>query len=398
MTEQRITLTHPLSRLMMSTTIANMAGQVYSILLPLLVLEVTSSPIAVTATIAAERASMVLQPFVGPILDRANWKGILLLADIVRFACFLLLSALAASGHLSMLFLIALSFVIGFAAIFYQGAQFTAIPFIVTARQLHFANSLESALYQLSIVIGPSIGGVVLLFFHMQSSLIVMSTLAFFAVWLIFLLPYQQKPASAKPFSLSVYTQELKEGFAFIYCKKEIWFTNLILLISNFGIQFLIVLLVIYVNKLTHDPLLIGIVLSAGGIGAVSGTVLGFYADRVGTYRQILFTAKLIGGLSIIFISLTDNIWLIALLNLIGTSSAGAINPIIKTIRQQYTPQHLLGRVQASSRFITFTLLPVASICGGLLSEWIGMESTIMLGGGIATISVLFIWKLPRDL
>jgi MFS family permease len=398
MTEQRITLTHPLSRLMMSTTTANMAGQVYSILLPLLVLEVTSSAFAVTATIAAERASMVLQPLVGPILDRSNWKRILLLADVARFVCFLILSALAASGHLSIPLLLVLSFIIGFAAIFYQGAQFTAIPFIVSTRQLHFANSLESALYQLSIVIGPSIGGVVLLFFHMQFSLIIMSTLAFFALWLILLLPYQKNSVRAKPISLAVYTQELKEGFAFIYYKKEIWFTNLILLISNFGIQFLIVLLVLFVDKLTHDPLLIGIVLSSGGIGAVLGTVLGFYADRVGTYRQILFAAKVIGGLSIIFISLTDSIWLVALLNLIGTASAGAINPIIKTIRQQYTPQHLLGRVQASSRFITFTLLPAASICGGLLSEWIGTESTIMLGGCIATTSVIFVWKLPRKL
>jgi predicted MFS family arabinose efflux permease len=398
MTEHRITFTHPLSRLMMSTTMANLAGQVYSILLPLLVLEVTSSPIAVTAAIAAERASMVLQPLTGPILDRANWKSVLLLADIVRFACFLILSSLAASGYLSIVSLFMLSFVIGFSAIFYQGAQFTAIPLIVSARQLHFANSLESALYQLCIVIGPSIGGVVLLVFHMHSSLIVMSILAFFAVWLILLLPYQQKPTGTKPFSLSVYTQELKEGFIFIYRKKEIWFTNLILLISNFGVQFLIVLLVIYVDKLTHDPLLIGIVLSSGGIGAILGTALGFYADRVGTFRQILFTAKLIGGLSIIFISLTDNIWLIVFLNLIGTASSGAMNPIIKTIRQQYTPQHLLGRVQASSRFITFTLLPIASICGGLLSEWIGMESTIMFGGCIAITSVIFVWKLPRRL
>jgi hypothetical protein len=71
---QKITLTHPLSRLMMSTTMASMAGQVYSILLPLLVLEVTSSTVAVTIAIAAERATMLLQPLIGPFLDRANWK------------------------------------------------------------------------------------------------------------------------------------------------------------------------------------------------------------------------------------------------------------------------------------------------------------------------------------
>ncbi|SDD06942.1 Predicted arabinose efflux permease, MFS family [Terribacillus halophilus] len=398
MPAQKITLTHPLSRLMMSTTMAAMAGQVYSLLLPLLVLEVTSSAIAVTIAIAAERSTMLLQPLIGPLLDRSNWKYVLLLADLTRFLCFLLLSVLAATGQLNLLLICFISICIGFAGQFYQGAQFTAIPYLVSGRQLHYANSLESALYQLTIVIGPSLGGAVLLFLSTYNSLIAVCILSLLAVWLVLLLPYDQHTSSLRAFSISNYIQELKEGFLFIYHQKEIWYTNLISLISNFGVQFLIVLLVIYIDKLTNDPMLIGIVLSSGGIGAMLGTFLGFVADRFSTYRQILFVAKVIGGLSIIFVGLTETIWLAACLNMIGTAAAGAVNPIIKTIRQRYTPRHLLGRVQSTSRFITFTLLPAASIFAGLLSEWIGIGTTILIGGCIASTASVLVWRLPRKL
>ncbi|MFP7478647.1 MFS transporter [Terribacillus saccharophilus] len=394
---QKITLTHPLSRLMMSTTMASLAGQVYSILLPLLVLEVTSSAIAVTIAVAAERATMLLQPLIGPLLDRSNWKHVLLIADLVRFLCFLLLSVLAVTGQLSILIISILSMCIGLAGQFYQGAQFTAIPYLVTKQQLHYANSIESILLQLTIVIGPSIGGVIL-FFSTSYSLLTVSGLSLLAVLLVLLLPYEKHTSSSRTFSPSSYIHELKEGFSFIYKQKEIWYTNLISLISNFGIQFLIVLLVIYVNQLTKDPLLLGIVLSAGGIGAILGTSLGFFADRFSTYRQILFAAKIIGGLSIICVGLTDTIWLAACFNMIGTAAAGAVNPIIKTIRQRYTPLHLLGRVQSTSRFITFTLLPVASVCAGLLSESLGIGATIVIGGCIASVSCLLVWKLPEKL
>nr|WP_318540172.1 MFS transporter [Terribacillus saccharophilus] len=398
MTVQKITLTHPLSRLMMSTTMASMAGQVYSILLPLLVLDVTSSTIAVTIAIAAERATMLLQPLIGPLLDRENWKHVLLIADFVRFLCFLLLSIFAITGQISLLLICIISMCIGFAGQFYQGAQFTAIPHLVSDRQLHYANSLESAIFQLTIVIGPSIGGVVLLFFSIHYSLIAVSGLSLLAIWLVLPLPYEQQTTSSRTFSISQYIHELREGFSFIYQQKAIWYTNLISLISNFGIQFLIVLLVIYVNQLTKDPLLLGIALSSGGIGAILGTYLGFFADRFSTYKQILFVAKVIGGLSIICVGLTDTIWLATCFNMIGTAVAGAVNPIIKTIRQRYTPRNLLGRVQSTSRFITFSLLPVASVCAGLLSESVGIGTTIIIGGCIASISGLLVWKLPQKL
>lgn len=395
---QKITLTHPLSRLMISTTMASMAGQVYSILLPLLVLEVTSSTIAVTVAIATERATMLLQPLIGPFLDRANWKRVLLIADVARFLCFLLVSVLAVTGQLSILLICIISVCIGLAGQFYQGAQFTAIPHLVANKQLHYANSLESVLFQLTIVAGPSIGGVILLFFSTHYSLLSVSALSLLAVWLVLLLPYEQHTSSSTSFTLSTYINELKEGFSFIYQQKEIWYTNLISLLSNFGIQFLIVLLVIYVNQLTKDPLLLGIVLSSGGVGAILGTSLGFLADRFSTYRQILFASKVIGGISIICVGLTDSIWLAACFNMVGTAAAGAINPIIKTIRQRYTPRHLLGRVQSTSRFITFTLLPVASVFAGLLSESVGIGTTIVIGGCIASISCLLVWKLPQKL
>ncbi|WP_335869889.1 hypothetical protein [Bacillus sp. 2205SS5-2] len=64
------------------------------------------------------------------------------------------------------------------------------------------------------------------------------------------------------------------------------------------------------------------------------------------------------------------------------------------TIRQKLTPDHLLGRVQATSRFMTWILMPAAALLAGIVAEQFGTTSTILLGGIIATFSS-FIYLHP---
>lgn len=77
-----------------------------------------------------------------------------------------------------------------------------------------------------------------------------------------------------------------------------------------------------------------------------------------------------------------------------GTVSASMMNPCIVTIRQTLTPDHLLGRVQAKSRFMTWILMPVAAFLAGVMADQIGIDTTILIGGTITTIAS-FIYLHP---
>lgn len=77
-----------------------------------------------------------------------------------------------------------------------------------------------------------------------------------------------------------------------------------------------------------------------------------------------------------------------------GTVAASMMNPCIVTIRQTLTPDYLLGRVQATSRFMTWILMPVAALLAGVMAYQVGTDTTILIGGSISTIAS-FIYLHP---
>jgi hypothetical protein len=52
------------------------------------------------------------------------------------------------------------------------------------------------------------------------------------------------------------------------------------------------------------------------------------------------------------------------------------INPL--SVRQMMTPEKVLGRVNASRRFIVFGISPIGALIGGALGELIGLRLTLV--------------------
>jgi hypothetical protein len=61
----------------------------------------------------------------------------------------------------------------------------------------------------------------------------------------------------------------------------------------------------------------------------------------------------------------------------------GCGNPMghitISTLRQRVTPDHLLGRMTASYRFIARSAMPLGSLCRGPLGTWLGLRPTLVV-------------------
>ncbi|MCM2677071.1 hypothetical protein [Alkalicoccobacillus plakortidis] len=119
------------------------------------------------------------------------------------------------------------------------------------------------------------------------------------------------------------------------------------------------------------------------------GSFLSVFIRKVASQRSILFWGYLGGGLSLIWLGLAQSYTALLIANAIGTFCAASFNPVIKTLRQKITPEHMLGRVQASSRFITMALIPLAALVAGLLGDMIGTHLTIAIGGILASGSIL---------
>lgn len=85
------------------------------------------------------------------------------------------------------------------------------------------------------------------------------------------------------------------------------------------------------------------------------------------------------------------------LLLVIGTA-AGELGQIIYAItnvslRQRLCPERMLGRVNATMKFVMMGLFPLGALLGGVLGELIGSRPTLWVAGGIIAVSPLPIYR-----
>jgi predicted MFS family arabinose efflux permease len=71
----------------------------------------------------------------------------------------------------------------------------------------------------------------------------------------------------------------------------------------------------------------------------------------------------------------------------------GALNVIYNvaqvSLRQAITPEHFLGRMNATMRFLVWGTIPIGSLIGAGLSEVIGVRATVWVGSGLMVLAFL---------
>ncbi|MDT5118517.1 MAG: hypothetical protein QOE30_4256, partial [Mycobacterium sp.] len=146
-------------------------------------------------------------------------------------------------------------------------------------------------------------------------------------------------------------------------------------------------------------PAVLGGVFAGLGIGGLIGAALAGPATRAfGLGATILGCLGLwsvgYGGLAFINASPLAPVLVAILLGAVG-----AINPVaganVSTVRQIVTPGHLLGRVTAVVSVGAMTALTAGSVAGGLIGDSIGLRPTLLLGGLLPLIGLIWVLFSP---
>jgi len=65
------------------------------------------------------------------------------------------------------------------------------------------------------------------------------------------------------------------------------------------------------------------------------------------------------------------------------------------SFRQGLTPERLLGRMNATMRFLVWGTMPLGGLLGGALGSWFGARATTAIGIGGACLAFLFVFFSP---
>ena len=163
--------------------------------------------------------------------------------------------------------------------------------------------------------------------------------------------------------------------------------------ISNlFSTMTFAVIIVFGVRELHMSPGRIGLTFSLGTVGALLGAVLAQRVPRWIGLGWAIIAPMLIFSVADFGYPLATPATAIAVLA--GVGFVAGMSSVIYNVnqvglRQAITPGRMLGRMNATMRFIVWGTMPIGAIVGGLLARNIGIRPTLWIAAAGNAFAVL---------
>jgi MFS family permease len=387
---------HDFRLLLAGQTTSQLGAQVSGVAIPLLaVLTLDASPFELGLLSASSTLAFALIGLpAGAWVDRWRRRPVLVASDLIRCLLLATIPVAAWAGVLTVAQLIAVSLLTGFARVFFDVGYQSYLPTVVGKDQVLAGNSSLEAIRASGQVVGPGLGGWLVALIGAANVVLVQAVT--FAVSAVCLLGIRTPEAAPRRTKDSMRVQ-IREGLSFVWRTRTLAALVLTSALGNFAFALASAVTMIFlIRDLGLTPTLVGLVLAGGSLTVVLGAATTpRLARRFGSAR-IIWLAPLVVGPFGALAPLTSAdwpVWLIALLILVGTG-AGEFGQIVYSItsvslRQRLCPDHLLGRVNATTRFAIMALFPLGALLGGVLGEYAGPRATLTIALGLLAASPL---------
>ncbi len=380
-------------------TVSQLGSQVSQLALPLaavLVLHVSAFYVALLGTVDLLPFLLFALP-AGVWLDRIPRRPVMIVADTGRCLALASIPLVAAYGSLTIWQLYAVGFVTGTFTVFFDVAYQSYLPSLVGRPHLVEGNARLELSRSAAQIAGPGLGGVLVGAITAPYAIVVDSVS--FAVSALLLGRIRKREPRPEPAAAPSMRRELMEGLRYVLGDPRWRAITLYVSTFNFFTGVAFALYVVYaVRNLGLTPGELGLVFALGNLGWLLGAiVVGRVSGRLGIGNTIA-VAGFISGAALLLIPLAPASFPIPFLVLSGVIVALGIvmyNVTAISLIQTLTPDRLLGRANASRRWIVWGTIPLGSLAGGVLSTVIGVRPTLFVGTIGASVCFVFLLAKP---
>jgi MFS family permease len=383
-------------------TISQLGTQLTALAIPLIAaLSLDASPAQMGLLVATGTApALLVGLFVGVWVDRLPRKPVLIVADLARGALLGLIPVLWVLDTLSITMLYAIGFGVGIFTVFFDVAYQAYLPALVGRDDLLEGNGKLQASASFAQVAGPGLGGGLIALITAPAAIAVDAVSFVLSAVLIGKIKTQEPPVDRTvdhPKMIPAIAEGLRAVVADPLLRA---LAGCSATTTLFGWGFLAVYVLYMTEDLGLSAAQVGFVFATGGMGALIGAVLaGPAARRFGVGKTIVGSRVLVGifGLTVPAAVLVPSValplvvfaefaqWLVLLIADVNTV----------TIRQAITPDRLQGRVNATWKFIVSGLVPIGGLMGGLIGEWYGVQTTLVIGILGMLAAAAWVWASP---
>ena len=325
----------------------------------------------------------------GHVADHADRRNVLVIAWSIEALCIgaLLWFTLAGARSVWPIYLVIATF--GSTRAFYSPSMQALVPTLVPREEFPLAVSLNSTLFQIAVITGPMLGGVL---FLLGPAVVFGVCLALFVLTVLLTATLGSHRAQPQEASAPASTgHQLLEGLRYVLHQRLVLG---VISLDLFAVLFggATALLPIFAGEVLRiGPAGLGLLRTAPGVGAAltAGLLTMRPINRhAGAY---MFGGVAVFGLCTIIFGLSRNVYLsLAALFVLGCGDMLSIY-VRGILVQLNTPDAIRGRVSAINSMFIGGSNELGEFESGVTARWFGAVRAVLLGGAL-TLAVVGGW------
>ena len=357
------------------------------IVLSWLILEISSSPLLVGLYGALRFMGTIMSPIFGVIVDKFDRKMLLVLIRGSFALNGIVILCITFAGVLTTTAILIMAGLLGLSKTFDMVIRQSILPAVVGDKNLNNAVALSRAGGDVTQMIGPIVGGVVLAFLSVKVSYGIIVGLYFISLLCAINIGKVSVKSSAATLNV---INNFKIGMKFIHQTPVVaglLFLAVIINLATFPIYFgLISVLAKEVFDSTSTGL--GFMMGSYSCGAVLGSLIAGGRDGSGKIGRFSIGGAVLWNGAIILLALIPNfVSSLPVLFLAGLGQSLCVVAIAMMLLS-LTPDNLRGRVMGLRQLAVYSL-PLGLLISGTIAEMWGVKVAIFLDGLMGILLVM---------
>jgi MFS family permease len=341
---------------------------------------------------------LLIGPFAGVWVDRLPRLPVLIGANIGRALLLSLIPLAVLLNMLSIVQLYILGFLVGTLTLFFDVAYQSFFPSVVDRANLIEGNSKLEVSRSVAQIVGPGLGGTLVQILTAPIAILFDSISFIISALLLSSIRAQEKPSRSQESTQTVW-QEMVDGGTLVIRNPVLRALALAAGTFNLFNSMTTVILILYMSDILGiSPGIIGVIFTIGACGSLLGAVT---VERIGHILGVgptIIWAIVLASIGAILVPLASGSLFVIVVFLITAQFLESLAVVLYNVQevsitQAITPDQMLGRVNAIMRMITWGTLPLGSLLGGWLAQFITIRPTLVIsavGQLIAIIWLLF--------
>ena len=332
----------------------------------------------------------------GVVADRVERRRILLISQYVQMASAATLTILVATGHLTHVWpILCLSFVSGTAQAFGGPAYQALIPTLVEKEHMPNAIALNSIQFNLAVVVGPALAGIVLNRLG-EKWCFGLNALSFLApIISLSLITTRFLPKKTTDSMVN----SLKQGIRFVWNQPSMWALVLLAFCMTGLSAPMRTYFPVFVKDIFHGgPQTFANLLTLMGVGSICGSLLTAGAGHLGKRGRVALTAVVCLGTAVVGFSLSRSAPQGAAILVLAGAAMMVAFASVSSLVQLIATDDMRGRVMSVYNVAFRGGMPLGNLlAGGLVKTGVlSVPSVVGLDGILLALVGLYFLAVQR--